>query len=289
MRYLKRIDTEQSVAVFTQRAMAAIQAETAQHGASETGGLLLGHRREGIHYVVEAVDPGPGAVYQRSYFSYDEGYVNHLMNKLRWYYRVPLGLLGIWHRHPGSMDRFSGMDRETNARFFQLYPEGIVSGIVNVDPAFRMTLYGIWGEMAYTLPVRTDTASIPPGLLAYREERPTRGLRELLCRALGRVLPQPVEKAPLEMECLLEQIEGDLSFLGSLGATLSLVPTEGELLLVEVLDGKKETLLSFGGGRIPRMGVDGIIHLYRPHLLRDALTAYYLHRPTEPLALSLFR
>src|SRR3984885_15814906 len=81
--------------------------ETSQHPNTETGGVLLGNYRDDKWFVVESIDPGPKAVLLHSYFEYDHSYVNHLSNKVRQRYAAPLRLLGLWHRHPGSFDRFS--------------------------------------------------------------------------------------------------------------------------------------------------------------------------------------
>ena len=45
--------------VFSDRAFAAIMAETTEKIKTETGGLFLGYFEDGIWYVIEAIDPGP--------------------------------------------------------------------------------------------------------------------------------------------------------------------------------------------------------------------------------------
>jgi hypothetical protein len=72
-------------------------------------------------------------------------YVNNLAKALAIQYDVPLTLLGLWHRHPGSFDKFSSTDDGTNTLYAQLSRNGAISGLVNMDPHFRftMTLYRI--------------------------------------------------------------------------------------------------------------------------------------------------
>jgi integrative and conjugative element protein (TIGR02256 family) len=119
--------------------------EISQHLDTETGGVLVGDYRQGKWFVVESIDPGPKAVLQHSYFEYDQAYVNHVSNKVRRRYSAPLKLLGLWHRHPGSFDRFSGTDDGTHRRYIQQCQGSIISGLANVDPTFRMTFYIVDG------------------------------------------------------------------------------------------------------------------------------------------------
>ena len=172
------------VAVFSSRALAACIAETLHHGDAETGGLFLGHRCGPMWYVIEVVDPGPRAIHHTASFQYDEDYLNHLTNKLRWYYAKPMHLLGLWHRHPGSLDRFSLPDRETNQRFLALYPEGVFSAIVNIDPRMRLTLYFVGEYRDQVLPAAGGDGLIPPALMAFRASRPSGSYAGLLSAAL---------------------------------------------------------------------------------------------------------
>ena len=45
--------------VFSDRAFAAVMAETTEKIKTETGGLFLGSFEDGVWYVIEAIDPGP--------------------------------------------------------------------------------------------------------------------------------------------------------------------------------------------------------------------------------------
>lgn len=126
--------------VFSDRAYAAILAETAEKIRTETGGLFLGSVENGTWYVVEAIDPGPKSVFEVAYFEYDRQYTQHLINKIANLYEEKLSLIGLWHRHPGSFDVFSGTDDGTNAKYAVMRKEGAISALVNIDPKFRLTV-----------------------------------------------------------------------------------------------------------------------------------------------------
>ena len=143
--------------VFSDRAMVALTVETLEKFQTETGGVFLGYRRGKTWYVIETIDPGPNAVFQRAYFEYDQAYINHLINKISRLYEEQLDLIGLWHRHPGSFDRFSETDDITNTQYAELSEYGAVSLLVNIDPTFRITAYHV------SLPLRYDKISYEVG------------------------------------------------------------------------------------------------------------------------------
>jgi len=117
--------------------------ETAEHPTIETGGILIGAAVEGAWYVVEVLDPGPRTVRSAAYFEYNHTYATHLANKVARRYQATLRLLGLWHRHPGSLDVFSSVDDDTHVEYLELLRGSFVSMLVNVDPDFRMTFYRV--------------------------------------------------------------------------------------------------------------------------------------------------
>lgn len=127
--------------VFSNKAYNAIIRETFDKHPVETGGILLGHIIDGIWLVMEVLPPGINSIFQTAYFEYDEQFVNYLAQSVANQYKKPLSLLGLWHRHPGSMDVFSGTDDQTNSTFARQLTKGVISGLVNVDPKFRFTMY----------------------------------------------------------------------------------------------------------------------------------------------------
>lgn len=128
--------------VFSDRAYNAIIRESFDKDPIETGGILLGHILDnGIWIVMEVLPPGPKSIFQYAYFEYDEAFVNYLAQSVANQYKRPLDLLGLWHRHPASMDVFSSTDDGTNATFARLNEKGAISALVNIDPTFRITMY----------------------------------------------------------------------------------------------------------------------------------------------------
>lgn len=134
---------------FSTQAYAAIYSETYAYKSLETGGVYLGKVENNSWYVIEVIDPGYEEILrQPAYFEYDKVYVTHLANIRARLYDQGLDLLGLWHRHPGSFDRFSATDDETHRLFVAQNPKrGIVSSLVNLDPEFRLTNYHVDGKI----------------------------------------------------------------------------------------------------------------------------------------------
>lgn len=138
--------------VFSNKAYNAIIDETFKKDPIETGGILLGHVLDnGTWIVIEVLPPGIYSTHEYAYFEYDDRFVNYLANSVASKYEQELSLLGLWHRHPGSMDFFSGTDDGTNAKFASLSPCGAISGLVNVDPKFRLTMRHVAYPLKYDI------------------------------------------------------------------------------------------------------------------------------------------
>lgn len=154
--------------VFSERAIIALLSETQEHIKTETGGVFLGHRCGNIWYIVETIDPGLNCIFQPAYFEYDDVYLNHLMNKVDRLYKKPLDIVGLWHRHPGSFDQFSGTDDGTNIKYARRHPDGAISALVNIDPSFRITMYHVTDPLSYRkIKYTVGDKYIPPEFLAY--------------------------------------------------------------------------------------------------------------------------
>lgn len=155
--------------VFSDRAFAAIMAETTEKIKTETGGLFLGSFEDGIWYVIEAIDPGPKSIFEVAYFEYDQQYTQHLINKIANLYDKRLTLIGLWHRHPGSFDQFSSTDDGTNSKYARMRKEGAISALVNIDPEFRLTMYHIDQPCRYSV-IEYDVGNhlIPDEMLRYK-------------------------------------------------------------------------------------------------------------------------
>jgi len=145
--------------VFSDRALTQIYNETHNRIKTETSGLLLGHYYNNTWYVVESSDPGyedGEGIFRTSYHESDEKYVNHICGIISKTYKYPLTFLGMWHRHPGSLDTFSGTDDGTNIKYANTVGKGCISLLINVDPTFRITAYYVdilSNELKY---IRTD-------------------------------------------------------------------------------------------------------------------------------------
>lgn len=155
--------------VFSDRAFAAIMAETTEKIKTETGGLFLGSFEDGIWYVIEAIDPGPKSIFEVAYFEYDQQYTQHLINKIANLYDKRLTLIGLWHRHPGSFDQFSSTDDGTNSKYARMHKEGAISALVNIDPEFRLTMYHVDQPCRYSV-IEYDVGNhlIPDEMLRYK-------------------------------------------------------------------------------------------------------------------------
>lgn len=127
--------------ILSDRAFIQIYNESQSRIQTETGGLLLGHFDNGVWYVVEASDPGINAKFHNAYHEGDDVYENHVCGVISRTYKHPLVFLGMWHRHPGSFDSFSGTDDNTNYKYAGSAGNGCISAIINFDPEFRITFY----------------------------------------------------------------------------------------------------------------------------------------------------
>ena len=129
--------------VFSNRAYVSVLAETTEKIKTETGGLFLGTIQNDTWYIIEAIDPGPQSIFEVAYFEYDQKYTQHLINKVANLYDKKLTLIGLWHRHPGSFDKFSSTDDGTNMKYASMRKEGAISALVNIDLTFRITMYQV--------------------------------------------------------------------------------------------------------------------------------------------------
>lgn len=168
--------------VFSERAYTAILTETLYKIETETGGIFLGKFIEDTWYIVESLDPGPNALFRVDYFEYDQKYLQHLINRIRLLYPGDLALVGLWHRHPGSFDRFSNTDDGTNSVYAENYEHGAISILVNLEPEFRFTIYHVAPPCKYTCVKEYEVGDhlFPDGLLGYKSHQ------DLLNRLNGR-------------------------------------------------------------------------------------------------------
>lgn len=173
--------------VFSERAFISVLVETQEKIKTETGGVFLGYRKGDIWYVIESIDPGPNSVFQTAYFEYDQAYINHLINKVSRLYATQPDLIGLWHRHPGSFDSFSGTDDGTNTKYAELNEQGAISALVNIDPHFRLTMYSVTLPLKYErIKYIVGDSYIPRDLLEKKD-------RMLLQQRIAATVKPPVE------------------------------------------------------------------------------------------------
>ena len=176
------------------RAAATVYSEVYANGRNETGGVFIGYIINRTWYVVEAIDAGLKTVNNEIHFEWDRNYVNHLIQKLRPIYKIPLTVLGFWHRHPGDMNYFSGMDESTIMENLKNMKLGLISMLVNIDPKLRMTFYYCYGNEIMKIRYDIGDHFFPQDFLKFTssadmEERAKRDGREF------KIHYQPVFKA----------------------------------------------------------------------------------------------
>lgn len=132
--------------IFSEEAFRDILLETKERITTETGGVFLGKIIGKDWLVLEAIDPGPKSRFSEYYFEYDSEYVEHLANKIARKYDS-LELLGLWHRHPENFNVFTDTDFNTFKKYIFNVNRGIISGLVNLVPEFKFTLFYIDKDM----------------------------------------------------------------------------------------------------------------------------------------------
>lgn len=261
--------------VFSWRAMTALLVETKEKITTETGGVFLGEFRDGNCYVVETVDPGPKSIFTPTYFEYDVDYINHLINKLSRIYQRQLDLVGLWHRHPGSLDRFSSTDDGTNSKYAQLSSYGAISALVNIDPKFRLTVYHVTHPLAYEkVDYSVGDDLIPKDILelqditvlknkltsdGVKKSKGVSSFAELFSKKtpdiyFGMLLHNNLKKrtiadiksynarnfeGDLPIELLLDVLSDDLTFMEEKGISYNLEVAEDGLLKMSGIESKK--------------------------------------------------
>lgn len=193
--------------IFSDRAFAAVLAETTEKITTETGGLFLGVVQEDTWYIIEAIDPGPKSVFEVAYFEYDQKYTEHLINKIANLYNHKLDLIGLWHRHPGSFDQFSSTDDGTNSKYASMRKEGAISGLVNIDSQFRFTMYHVAPPCRYRkIPYEVGNDLIPDELLAYKTPAKFYSLMEKRSRPSARQSGNSTYKRTVSLDSFMRFI-----------------------------------------------------------------------------------
>ncbi len=295
--------------VFSKRAMTALLVETREKITTETGGVFLGKYESGVWYIVETIDPGPNSIFQPAYFEYDQDYINHLINKVSRLYENQLDLVGLWHRHPGSLDTFSMTDDGTNKQYAQLAEYGAISGLVNIDPEFRLTLYHVSLPLKYEkITYSVDDTRIPSFISILKEpseyskqlgkiqEMSKRKEKTTFASVFGRSRKKdaiasihdflkertisdtkPLDpkgfEGELPIEEILESLEVDFNYFEENGIDFSITIGELGLLELSIQDQKDSMCLSFGMNheKVVVFVYNEITYKYRKGLLASAV------------------
>lgn len=249
--------------VFSDRAFASVMAETTEKIQTETGGLFLGTVVNDTWYIIEAIDPGPKSIFEVAYFEYDKNYTQHLINKIANLYDEKLSLIGLWHRHPGSFDIFSTTDNGTNSKYAAMRECGAISGLVNIDPKFRFTMYHVARPCKYTkisyvvgshlipdkfLKLKTPERyeQIMDGILNPQHEigdlTPSVSLESFMCRISSsfsdRKISWKISKPKLGTEelknKLIDSVVSDVSFMSEdIGIQMAIIQKNGILTVYQ--------------------------------------------------------
>ena len=295
---------------FSNRAYVSLLKETQARIATETGGIFLGHVIDDKWYIVEALDPGPKAVFMTAYFEYDRKYLDHLLTKINYLYKKPLRIIGLWHRHPGNFNIFSTTDDGTNFEFAKLNKQGAISALVNIDPKFTLTTYHVSNvnrAVSYQKVKKVNVGDkyIPQEILQYadinevlddinnyRNRKSLREIEEEIRPKINidkfisdfvvnaKVIEKPKDEfknetfklfADVDIEKVLEVIEKDMEFFNKNGLKY-ILKTNGALLKC-IFGKEKNTEISFGflEGEKPFFIFNDIIYEYEQGLfLREA-------------------
>ncbi len=286
--------------VFSNRAYAAVMAETTEKILTETGGLFLGAFERDTWYVVEAIDPGPKSVFEVAYFEYDQKYTQHLINKIANLYEQKLELIGLWHRHPGSFDVFSTTDNGTNSKYAQMRQSGAISALVNIDPKFRLTMYHVGRPCKYRkISYVVGDDLIPEKYLRLktpeRYEKMMYGIQtseekeelhqsislksfvdliapKFMDREVKRSIDKPTENIEEIKNILIDSAVADISFMSEeIGIEMSIVQNDGVLALVQdTVDGVHKLFFVYDTKDKKTIFVfDGKTYIYEENLFEN--------------------
>lgn len=291
--------------IFTERAYVSVLAETAEKIQTETGGIFLGYRCGENWYVMESIDPGPKSTFEVAYFEYDYKYVNHLAKKIARLYKKPLELLGLWHRHPGSFDQFSGTDDGTNKKFASLNKNGAISALVNIDPKFRITIFHVDSPLSYTkVAYEVGDSLVPDEIRGYCDTKrlldylsakentiwgnqkvvkPKYKYDEILDTIINNFSSIDVTKYIKEEEIqpltdenisfILEQIEEDVDYFGECYLDCQIVLQDKYICLIA--KGRAEVILKFCTALTENncmLSYQGKYYLYMPKLFKTIIS-----------------
>ena len=155
--------------IFSDKAINCIISQTLIQNVNETGGVFLGYILNGIWYVLDVIDAGINTENTQVHFVWDQAYVNHLVENQKILYKYIPTILGFYHRHPGSLDKFSIEDMLTMRSHLEGCKYGLLSGLVNIDPDLRLTLYFAESNKLMRVGYDIGNSYFPKELLEFAE------------------------------------------------------------------------------------------------------------------------
>lgn len=133
-RYTKDPHPHCTGVVLSPLAWALMISQSYLNNPNETGGALLGYRDGTTVHVTVALPSGPRSQASPVMLKYNEEFQNYVFGVITELMGEKGGLLGLWHRHPGSLDRFSGVDAVAHEQFGKvLNGVGVISLLINLD------------------------------------------------------------------------------------------------------------------------------------------------------------
>jgi integrative and conjugative element protein (TIGR02256 family) len=180
--------TDVPVALFSRAAREVIEQEVERiDPESETGGILMGRRlNDGEILVIAATGPGPQADHQRHTFAPDTRYVNRKLREVS--ERYPgVDFVGVWHKHPPTLDHPSGGDLEQARAILRDPDYGIdelVAPIVVLrdgEARIKVYYYAEWEGLAdaHFLPMDTREISLADAETRLERSREREAQRNL--------------------------------------------------------------------------------------------------------------
>lgn len=131
--------------VFSDEAYSRIEESVKKkHNQSETGGVLLGHKIDGIFCIVSATTQVSGRLNNHHLFVLDGEAESLAAEKIMSEYEFMPNVLGVWHSHTNDNTLFSTQDRLSNKVLVESIGEA-VSIIVTYSEkgCFSITPYHI--------------------------------------------------------------------------------------------------------------------------------------------------
>lgn len=110
----------------------------------EVGGVLLGHRNQGTHYIAAVTTDSSGKTASMTSFALDGDAHSQLAQMIINRHQDSLSFLGVWHSHICDVEQFSQQDRSAN-RILSSLLGGAISMLVTLQkPSHTLKLHAYY-------------------------------------------------------------------------------------------------------------------------------------------------